>query len=74
MNTSGPGPAVHPVEAPPMTEGDGDLPRGARMSDLQGMPGTRGGLILRLSQFVFALVSLYVMSSTSDFNQASAFR
>lgn len=67
-------PAVHPVEAPPVTEGAvHNAPRG-RMKDVQGMPGTLGGLALRLLQFIFAAVSLCVMSTTSDFPSVTAFR
>ncbi|KAK4345600.1 hypothetical protein RND71_035776 [Anisodus tanguticus] len=62
-------PAVHPVEAPPMTI---PAPR-VRMKDLQGMPGTLGSLVLRLCQFVFALVSICVMVTTSDFPSVTAF-
>ncbi|KAH7553578.1 hypothetical protein JRO89_XS12G0029100 [Xanthoceras sorbifolium] len=71
MNASRP--AVHPVEAPPLTEGEAHNGPRVRMKNLQGMPGTRGGLILRLCQFFFAVVSLYVMASTSDFHEATAF-
>ncbi|KAF5737551.1 CASP-like protein 5A1 isoform X1 [Tripterygium wilfordii] len=72
MNASQP--AVHPVEAPPLREGamNNEPPR-MRMKDTQGMPGTVGGLGLRLSQFVFSLVSLCVMVSTPDFNSVTAF-
>ncbi|KAG8376564.1 hypothetical protein BUALT_Bualt09G0076500 [Buddleja alternifolia] len=65
------GPAVHPVEAPPMTEAA--LLR-VRMKDVQGMAGTTGGLSLRLCQFAFAAVSLCVMATTSDFPSVTAFR
>ncbi|XP_044509859.1 CASP-like protein 5A1 [Mangifera indica] len=66
-------PAVHPVEAPPLTEvAAQNVPR-LRMKDVQGMPGTRGGLILRLCQFVFSVISFCVMASTSDFHEVSAF-
>ncbi|KAG4110036.1 hypothetical protein ERO13_D13G024300v2 [Gossypium hirsutum] len=65
-------PAVHPVEAPPLTEAAVDGPR-VRMKDVQGMPGTKGGLFLRLSQFVFAIISVSVMATTSDFRSATAF-
>lgn len=67
--------AVHPVEAPPLqTEGAGNvpLPR-VRMKDLQGMPGTVGGLVLRVCQFLFAAVALAVMATTSDFPSVTAF-
>ncbi|KAL8516015.1 hypothetical protein ACS0TY_014622 [Phlomoides rotata] len=67
--------AVHPVEAPPLqTEGARNvpLPR-VRMMDLQGMPGTVGGLVLRVSQFLFAAVALSVMATTADFPSVTAF-
>lgn len=68
--------AIHPVEAPPLqTEGAPDappLPR-VRMKDLQGMPGTVGGLVLRVCQFMFAVVALCVMATTSDFPSVTAF-
>lgn len=65
-------PAVHPVEAPPATDAN-DVPR-VRMKDTQGMPGTVGGLALRLLQFAFAVGALCVMVSTSDFSSVTAFR
>ncbi|KAK2980558.1 hypothetical protein RJ640_006051 [Escallonia rubra] len=73
MNVSHP--AVHPVEppVPPLTAGGANAPR-ARMKEIQGMPGTIGGLVLRLSQFAFAAVALSVMASTSDFPSVTAFR
>lgn len=68
--------SVHPVEVVPTTEGGGDQngngPR-VRMKDIQGMPGTAGGLSLRVSQFVFAAAALAVMASTSDFPSVTAF-
>ncbi|KAK8531965.1 hypothetical protein V6N13_131318 [Hibiscus sabdariffa] len=70
MNVSRP--AVHPVEAPPVTEAAVHGPR-VRMKDVQGMPGTKGGLFLRLSQFSFAIISVSVMATTSDFRSATAF-
>ncbi|GLT76057.1 hypothetical protein SLA2020_477380 [Shorea laevis] len=70
MNVSRP--MVHPVEAPPSMDAAQNGPRG-RMKDLQGMPGTTGGLILRLSQFLFAVISIVVMATTSDFRTATAF-
>uniref|UniRef100_A0A5B7CDC1 CASP-like protein n=1 Tax=Davidia involucrata TaxID=16924 RepID=A0A5B7CDC1_DAVIN len=70
MNVSRP--SVHPVEAPPLTDGANNAPR-ARMKDVQGMPGTPGGLALRLCQFVFAVVSLCVMATISDFPSVTAF-
>ncbi|CAK9139103.1 unnamed protein product, partial [Ilex paraguariensis] len=65
-------PAVHPVEAPPMTDGANN-PLRVRMKNVQGMPGTPGGLALRLCQFAFAVVSLCIMASTSDFPSVTAF-
>ncbi|URD73913.1 hypothetical protein MUK42_08429 [Musa troglodytarum] len=65
-------PAVHPVEAPPLTDAAENPPR-VRMKDIQGMPGTPGGLALRLFQFAFAVAALGVMVSTSDFASVTAF-
>lgn len=65
-------PAVHPVEAPPMTEAAENPPR-VRMKDVQGMPGTPGGLVLRLLQFFFAVAALCVMATTNDFTSVTAF-
>ncbi|OVA18073.1 Uncharacterized protein family UPF0497 [Macleaya cordata] len=68
-------PSVHPVEAPPVTDGGAvnvPVPR-VRMKDIQGMPGTPGGLFLRLCQFLFAVVALSIMTSTSDFVSVTAF-
>ncbi|XP_010553321.1 PREDICTED: CASP-like protein 5A1 [Tarenaya hassleriana] len=67
-------PAVHPVEVvpPPQTAGAGDRPP-VRMKEVQGMAGTTGGLFLRLSQFVSAIISVSVMATTSDFRSATAF-
>lgn len=70
MNASRP--AVHPVEAPPLTDAAVHHPR-VRMKDVQGMPGTKGGLFLRLSQFMFAIISVSVMATTNDFRSATAF-
>ncbi|CAH1438299.1 unnamed protein product [Lactuca virosa] len=69
-------PAVHPVEPPPLIDGRNDAapPRRVRMKDVQGMPGTSTGLALRLCQFVFTVISLAVMASTSDFPSVTAFR
>ncbi|KAL6979332.1 hypothetical protein U1Q18_020996 [Sarracenia purpurea var. burkii] len=70
MNVSHP--SVHPVEAPPpLTDGE-NVPR-VRMKDIQGMPGTIGGLVLRFCQFVFAAVALCVMATTTDFPSVTAF-
>ncbi|KAJ4726044.1 CASP-like protein [Melia azedarach] len=63
--------SVHPVEDPPTTEG-GNAPR-VRMKDIQGMPGTPGGLILRVCQLIFAVAALCVMATTSDFPSVTAF-
>ncbi|XP_015967904.1 CASP-like protein 5A1 [Arachis duranensis] len=71
------GPSVHPIEAPPMTATENAnanaMPRHS-LKDTQGMPGTLGGFILRSLQFAFALISLSVMASTSDFPTVTAFR
>ncbi|CAA7390468.1 unnamed protein product [Spirodela intermedia] len=71
MNVSRP--AVHPVEAPPLTDGDAQILQRVRMKDIQGMPGTPGGLALRLLQLAFAIAALVVMISTSDFTSVTAF-
>ncbi|KAL5998361.1 hypothetical protein ACLOJK_009301 [Asimina triloba] len=72
MNASRP--TVHPVEAPPLiTDGAANEAPRVRMKDIQGMPGTAGGLVLRLCQFVFAALALGVMASTSDFTSVTAF-
>ncbi|RRT54539.1 hypothetical protein B296_00032876 [Ensete ventricosum] len=65
-------PAVHPVEAPPLAD-EAENPLDVRMKDVQGMPGTPGGLALRLVQFAFAVAALGVMTSTSDFPAVTAF-
>ncbi|KAJ8751572.1 hypothetical protein K2173_016817 [Erythroxylum novogranatense] len=68
--------SVHPVEDPPTTDGgnnNNNNPPRLRMKDIQGMPGTKGGLALRFCQFVFALASLGVMTTTSDFPSVTAF-
>ena len=75
MNRGSSHPSVHPVEAPPLRAVDAaenPMPRG-RMEEIQGMPGTPGGLALRLLQFAFALLGLSVMASTSDFPSVTAF-
>ncbi|MBA0708038.1 hypothetical protein Golax_020032 [Gossypium laxum] len=69
--------SVHPVEDPPTTDGAGggnnnEVP-GVRMKDVQGMPGTLGGLVLWICQFAFAVVGLCVMAATSDFPSVTAF-
>lgn len=81
-------PAVHPVEAPApapaavaqpqaQAQAEGELvahPRGVRMKDPPGAPGTPAGLGLRLAQVFFAAAALAVMASTNDFPSVSAFR
>lgn len=63
-------PAVHPVAVPPaLTE----PPARVRMKDYQGMPGTLGGVALRLGQLGFAVLSFGIMVSTPDFGQVTAF-
>ncbi|CAI0453007.1 unnamed protein product [Linum tenue] len=69
--------SVHPVEDPPTTDGgnnnNNNAPARVRMKDLQGMPGTKGGLALRVAQFFFATAALLVMATTSDFPSVTAF-
>ena len=75
---------VHPVEEFPTTDagvgvgggggGDGGNPPRLRMKDVQGMPGTLGGLALRACQFLFAVAAVCVMATTSDFPSVTAFR
>ncbi|KAK2972128.1 hypothetical protein RJ640_007189 [Escallonia rubra] len=68
-------PAVHPLEAPPLTDGAAVAPpHRVRMKDVQGMPGTPGSLVLRVCQLILSAVSLSVMASTSDFPPVTAFR
>ncbi|BBH05993.1 Uncharacterised protein family UPF0497 [Prunus dulcis] len=71
MNVSRP--SVHPVEAPPLTDLAAQNALRVRMKDVQGMPGTTGGLVLRLCQLGFAAISLSVMATTSDFPSVTAF-
>lgn len=73
MNVSRP--VVHPVvEAPPMHHTDeNNAPRRVRMRDAHGMPGTFGGLVLRIGQMVFAAMAVSVMATTSDFPSVTAF-
>ncbi|KAJ9178116.1 hypothetical protein P3X46_010027 [Hevea brasiliensis] len=68
--------SVHPVEDPPTTGGGNNNNNApiVRMKDIQGMPGTKGGLVLRVFQFFFAAAALAVMASTSDFPSVTAFR
>ena len=65
-------PAVFPLDIE-VTEGAA-AENGVRMKDIQGMPGTKSGLALRLIQFAFAAVSVSVMAATSDFPSVTAFR
>ncbi|CAI0397867.1 unnamed protein product [Linum tenue] len=69
--------SVHPVEDPPTTDGgnnnNNNAPARVRMKDVQGMPGTKGGLALRAAQFFFATAALLVMATTSDFPSVTAF-
>ncbi|KAL0918439.1 hypothetical protein M5K25_010448 [Dendrobium thyrsiflorum] len=67
-------PSVHPVEAPPVTDVTENHPPRVRMKDIQGMPGTSGGLALRFFQFMFAVAALGVMVSTDDFSSVTSFR
>ncbi|KAI3696955.1 hypothetical protein L6452_29611 [Arctium lappa] len=73
MNVSHP--SVHPVEVAPLppTDGGAIVPPRVRMKVIQGMPGTIGGLSLRFCQFAYAVVSLAVMATTSDFPSVTAF-
>lgn len=76
-------PAVHPLESLTQADGGGGggggggdvvvVPPTVWMKDIQGMPGTPGGLALRFSQFAFAAAALCVMVTTSDFPSVSAF-
>ncbi|GMH13312.1 hypothetical protein Nepgr_015153 [Nepenthes gracilis] len=73
MNVSHP--EVHPQESSAIHTDGGvaNAPPTLRMNEIQGMPGTPGGLALRFSQFVFAVAALCIMGSTSDFPSVSAF-
>lgn len=63
-------PAVHPIDTSIITM---EVPM-VRMKDLQGTPGTLGSLVLRVCQLVFAIISMCVMVTTSDFPTVTAFR
>ncbi|CAI8585674.1 unnamed protein product [Vicia faba] len=73
--------SVHPVEEVPTTDGgvavaeqqNVNVPMVVRMKDIQGMPGTVGGLALRVSQFVFGAAALSIIASTNDFPSVTAF-
>ena len=71
-------PMVHPVQAPPpgpQAQVDANAaPLGVRMKHRQGVPGTLGGLALRLAQASFAAASVAAMASTRVFPSVSAFR
>lgn len=56
-----------------MTEA-AEIPVRVRMKDMQGSPGTVGGLVLRLLQFLFAVAAISVMATTDDFASVTAFR
>jgi hypothetical protein len=43
------------------------------MKDWQGMPGTLGGLSLRIGQFCFAVAAFSIMLSIEDFSTVTAF-
>lgn len=65
--------SVHPVEEIPTTD-VGDAAPVIRMKDIEGMPGTRGGLALRCIQLGFAVAAFSVMAASRDFPSVSAFR
>lgn len=65
--------SVHPVEEAPATDGGLVAPI-MRMKDVEGMPGTRGGLALRCIQLGFAVAAFAVMAASGDFPSVSAFR
>lgn len=66
-------PVVHPLEVAAPAHPVQQPAPGVLMKDLPGMPGTPGGLGLRVLQLLFAAISLAVMSSTADFASVSAF-
>ncbi|KAK4773651.1 hypothetical protein SAY87_028670 [Trapa incisa] len=63
--------SVHPAEDAP-TGGGGIAPR-EWMKDIEGMPATIGGLVLRSCQLIAAAISLSIMATTSDFSSVTAF-
>ena len=69
-------PTVHPTQPPPPhpLEDVNAAPFGVPMKNTQGMPGTLGGLGLRLAQASFAAASTAVMASAHVFPSVSAFR
>jgi hypothetical protein len=66
-------PVVHPLEVAAPAD-PAQQPPGVLMKDLPGMPGTPGGLGLRVLQLLLAAISLAAMSSTVDFASVTAFR
>ncbi|WVZ55924.1 hypothetical protein U9M48_006523 [Paspalum notatum var. saurae] len=69
-------PVVHPMEveaAPAPAPAQQPPPPWVLMKDLPGMPGTPGSLSLRVTQLLFAAMSLAIMSSTVDFASITAF-
>ncbi|KAG0552269.1 hypothetical protein BDA96_01G494000 [Sorghum bicolor] len=65
-------PVVHPLEVAAPAD-PAQQPPGVLMKDLPGMPGTPGGLGLRVLQLLLAAISLAAMSSTVDFASVTAF-
>ncbi|GLJ53044.1 hypothetical protein SUGI_1129950 [Cryptomeria japonica] len=68
MNSSHP--AVHPLA---VSQTDVVIAPRVRMKDYQGMPGTLGGLSLRLGQFCFSVAAFSIMLSIDDFSTVTAF-
>eukprot|EP00252_Welwitschia_mirabilis_P016126 TRINITY_DN35645_c0_g1_i1.p1 TRINITY_DN35645_c0_g1~~TRINITY_DN35645_c0_g1_i1.p1 ORF type:complete len:184 (+),score=28.70 TRINITY_DN35645_c0_g1_i1:204-755(+) len=69
-------PTVHPIDVPPAQANNVNVnvpPATLRMKDFQGMPGTVGGLVLRIGQLCFAIAAFAVMLSISDFSSVTAF-
>lgn len=64
--------SVHPVEETPATD-VGDVAPIVSMKNIEGMPGTRGGLALRCFQLGFASAAFGIMAASSDFASVSAF-
>ncbi|KAE8655393.1 CASP-like protein 5A1 [Hibiscus syriacus] len=67
--------SVHPVEDLPTTDGGvgSDGPNNNEVEHIQGMPGTAGGLALRICQFVSAVLGIFIMATISDFPSVTAF-
>lgn len=57
---------MHPMEAPLLTDGPLTDPK-MRIKNVQSMPGTHSELTLHLLQFVFSLISVFVMTFTTKF-------